>query len=133
MRFLVGFVLVVLLSVLTAWLTPWWWAVVFYAALLGFALQMKDGLSFLCGFLAAFSFWGVSMYWQNAANEGMLLDKIKGVLGINISSDLYFILMVAAIGGLLAGLGMLSAKLLRDLITGSAQPEDKRRRRRKRR
>lgn len=65
----------------------------------------------------------------------MFLEKMKGVLGLNIDNSFYILLIVAAIGGLLTGLGMLSGKLLRDLISGPVEPKNKRggRRRKQRR
>jgi uncharacterized membrane-anchored protein YitT (DUF2179 family) len=133
MRFLVGLFLIVLLTYITSWITPWWWAAVFYAALVGLALQMNSWLSFFCGFTSTSLLWFVLLYFKNNANQGMFLDKMKGVLGLGIENDIYFLLIVAAIGGLLSGLGMLSGKLLRDIISGPVEPVNKRTRRRKRR
>jgi len=51
MRFIIGCVLIGILSLLFHYLLPgWWWAPALLALSVGFGLQRKGLMSFFCGF-----------------------------------------------------------------------------------
>ena len=60
MRFLIGFVFILILAFPLHYFMPWWWwSAIVPAILFGFGLQMKAYLSFLCGLLW-WAFFGTS-------------------------------------------------------------------------
>lgn len=117
MRFLIGFVLILILAFPLHYFMPWWWwSAIVPAILLGFGLQMKAYLSFLCGLLSVGLFWYLMAFWSNSLNGGILLEKMSTILPFGSPSTT--LLFVGIIGGLLGGLSMLSAKYLRDIVSG---------------
>jgi hypothetical protein len=117
MRFLSGFILIILLALALYYFMPWWWwSAIVPAMLLGFGLQMKGYQSFLCGFLSVGLFWYSMALWSNALNGGILLEKMSRILPFG--SPTMTLLVVGIIGALLGGLSMLSAKYLRDIVSG---------------
>jgi hypothetical protein len=117
MRFITGFILIIVLAFPLHYFMPWWWwSAIVPAFLLGFGLQMKGSLSFLCGFLSVGLFWYLMAFWSNALNGGILLEKMSTILPFGSASKT--LIFVGIIGGLLGGLSMLSAKYLRDIISG---------------
>lgn len=117
MRFLIGFVLILILAFPLHYFMPWWWwSAIVPAILLGFGLQMKAYLSFLCGLLSVGLFWHLMAFWSNSLNGGILLEKMSTILPFGSPSTT--LLFVGIIGGLLGGLSMLSAKYLRDIVSG---------------
>jgi hypothetical protein len=121
MRFATGFILIIVLAFPLYYFMPWWWwSAVIPAALLGFGLQMNSFLSFLCGLLSIGLFWLGMAYWSNASNDGVLLAKLSSLLPFGSATAT--LIGVAVLGGILGGLAMLSAKLLRDIVTGPIVP-----------
>ena len=119
MRFFSGLILTILLAFPLYYFLPWlWWSAVIPAALLGFGLQMKSFLSFLCGLLSVGIFWYGMAFWSNSLNKGLLLEKMSKILPFG-SPDTTLII-IGIIGGILGGLSMLSAKYLRDIVRGPA-------------
>lgn len=134
MRFLTGLLLTALLSFLFYLISPsWWWAPAFFAAIVGFGLQQNGLTSFGTGFLSVFTLWLLLLFLKNNRNAGLLLQKMKGVLKLPFESDINTLLVIAAIGGLLGGLSMVSGKLLRDVVSGPVKPTQKKSRRRRKR
>lgn len=89
-----------------------WWGIVLVAAIVGFALQIHGGLSFLSGLLGGALFFGVYAYLLDSANQSQLSDMMGQILPFNV------FWLTVAIGGLLAGLGMLTGKYTRDAFLG---------------
>lgn len=119
MRFITGLILTTLLASILHYFLPWiWWSALIPAIILGFALQMKSIISFLCGFIAIGGFWLGMAYWTNVNNEAVLLKKMSTVLPFG--SENATLIGVALLGGILGGLAMLSAKYLRDIVSGPA-------------
>ncbi|WBM73402.1 hypothetical protein [Saprospira grandis] len=129
-RVLLGAAALFLLISLSFWLfASWWWANLFFAVLIGFAMQLGAGPSFLAGAGSSFLSWFISMYWINAGNGGLLLQKMRAVLGLPFGSDTGVMLFIALLGALLGGLGFLLGQLGRDIATGPVDSRSKRRRR----
>jgi hypothetical protein len=117
MRFLSGLLLNLIFAFILYWLLPWlWWSAIIPALILGFGLQMKSWLSFLCGFLSVGLFWGIMSLWLSYSNNFILLEKIDSLLPFGSTNGT--LIAVSILGAILGGLGMLSAKQLRDIISG---------------
>ena len=117
MRFLVGFISIIILAFPLYYFFPWiWWSAILPALLMGFGLQMKGYLSFLCGLISVGLFWYLMAFWSNSLNSGLLLQKMSTILPFGSPGTT--LLVVGIIGGLLGGLAMLSAKYLRDIVSG---------------
>jgi hypothetical protein len=117
MRFLSGLLLNLIFAFILYWLLPWlWWSAIIPALIFGFGLQMKSWLSFLCGFLSVGLFWGIMSLWLSYSNNFILLEKIDSLLPFGSSNGT--LIAVSILGAILGGLGMLSAKQLRDIISG---------------
>lgn len=89
-----------------------WWGIALVAAIVGFAIQINGGLSFLSGLLGGALFFGVYAYLLDSANGSQLSNMMGQILPLNVFWT------TVAIGGLLAGLGMLTGKYARDAFLG---------------
>lgn len=119
MRFISGFILILLIAFPLHYFLPWWWwSAIVPAFILGLGLQMKGIFSFLCGLLAVGLFWFGMAYWSNSLNGGILLEKMSSILPFG--SPNATLIGVGVLGGLLGGLAMLSGKYLRDIVSGPA-------------
>ena len=99
-----------------------WWGIVLVAAIVGFAVQIHGGWSFLSGFLGGALFFGGYTYFLDSANSSQLSTMMEEVLTFNPFWP------TVAIGGLLAGLGMLTGKYARDVFLGVEKKPKYRRR-----
>lgn len=117
MRFFIGLLLIILLTFPFYYFLPdWWWSGVVIVAIAGFALQIQSILSFLCGGLALGLFYGGMAYWSDAINNSMLSTKMAQVIPVGSGQNL--LIAVVLIYFILGSLAMLSAKLLRDIVSG---------------
>lgn len=89
-----------------------WWGIVLVATIVGFAIQIHGGLSFLSGLIGGALFFGMYAYFLDSANGSQLSGMMTEVLSFNPFWP------TVAIGGLLAGLGMLTGKYARDTFLG---------------
>lgn len=109
-KFLIAVVSIVVLGYLGTFLG--WWGIVLVAAMVGFAVQIHGGLSFLGGLLGGGLFFGIYINIIDQANEGQLSAIMSEMLPFNP------FLVTVAIGGLLAAMGMLVGKYARDAFLG---------------
>lgn len=109
-KFLGGTIAIFLLGYLGTFFG--WWGIVIIATIVGFAIQIHGGLSFLSGLLGGALFFGVYAYVLDSANGSQLSSMMAEVLKFNPFWP------SVAIGGLLAGLGMLIGKYARDVLLG---------------
>ena len=128
MKFIVSFILIILLSFAGSLFLPWWIIAVaaFLVAVLIHQLPLK---SFLCGFLALFVLWGAQALWLDNQNEHLLATKVASILPLG-GSYIVLILVTAFVGGLVAGMAALSASFLRTSkrkkpVTGFKSDTDK--------
>lgn len=89
-----------------------WWGIALVAIIVGFAVQIHGGLSFLSGLIGGALFFGVYAYLLDSANGSQLSGMMEEVLLFNP------FWATIAIGGLLGGLGMLTGKYARDAFLG---------------
>lgn len=108
------FILFTILVAFVAQLFLPWWIITVIAGLLSFIFDLKVGVSFWAGFLAAALLWGGHASYLNALNEGLLAARIGKLLGgLNAVA---LIAITALIGGIFGGLGALAGSLGRQLL-----------------
>jgi hypothetical protein len=99
-----------------AWALGLWlpfWSLSIAAALVGFLLQPGGWRSLLAGVLAGAALWGGLAYVQDSANQGILASRIGGLFGTDAPG---MVLITAALGALLAGLGCLLGDRVRHAL-----------------
>jgi hypothetical protein len=111
MKLLVAIILTALLSFVAGLYLPWWSITIaaFIAVLL---IPLKSVRAFLAGFLGVFILWFLLALWIDVKNEHILSKKIAEIFPLG-GSSVAIILVTAFIGGLVGGLGALSASFLR--------------------
>lgn len=91
-----------------------WWIIVFTAIIVGIVAKMGGTRSFGIGFLSIALLWGVYAGWIDQANAGRLSSRMGELFGGIAGYQL--ILIVALVGGILGGMGMLTGSLARKLV-----------------
>lgn len=109
------FILTIILGFLAHWFLPWWWVLTPVAFAAGLFFPHKnDALAFFSGFFGGgLLWWGVAFY-QSWLNHDILAQRM-GLLFSGLSPTAME-LIAGFIGGLLAGLGALSANLARKMF-----------------
>ena len=109
------FILVLLLGLAAHLLLPWWWVLAPVAFLTGLLVYHPGGgASFLMGFLGgALLWWGMAFY-LSTVNHHMLAERMGQLFGG--ASPLGLTLLTALTGGLLGGLGLLTANFGRKMF-----------------
>ena len=114
MKFFISTILIAALSFAACLYFPWW-VIAIAGFVVSFAIPQKAGLAFLSGFFALFILWvGMSVYMSNA-NGNLLVHKMSMLFLKKDNTTLLFIL-TGLIGGLVAGLGSLSGRLLKKVV-----------------
>ena len=67
--------------------------------------------AFLCGFVAVFIFWSLLSLWISSNNDHVLAHKVS-LLFLKMDSPFLLILVTGLIGGVVAGLGALTASFV---------------------
>jgi hypothetical protein len=111
MKFIISFILIVLLSFAGALYFPWW--IIAVAAFMVAALIPQHPFkAFVTGFLALFILWGAHAFFLDSRNEHILATRVASILPLG-GSYILLILVTAFIGGLVAGMAALTGSLLR--------------------
>lgn len=96
-----------------------WWAIAPVAAIPGWFLPQTAVRSLLTGFAGGFLLWLVSALFADRANAGILSERIgKLFLGLSATN---LTLITGLLGGLLAGMGCLTGRWARDLVSHPAK------------
>ena len=119
---------IVALSLPAFWGLPWW-ALALIGIVAGWWFRSSARAGFLGGFLAGFLLWGGLSFFYNWSNDGILSARI-GALFQGIGSGT-LILITGLIGGLLAGLSVLSGHFAREWAFPPKKGPYARRRRRR--
>lgn len=115
MKFFISLLIMALLSFAASLFMPWW-IIAIVCFIVAFAIPQKPLLAFLAGFAALFILWiGISMY-ISSANDDLLVHKMS-VLFIKADNPILLFLLTGLIGGLVAGFGSLTGRLLRQIIS----------------
>ena len=91
-----------------------WWTLLIPAVVLGAVLFDSSPAAFFTGFLSLFAAWGVQVLYINTANESILSSRMAEMLGVG--NSWVVILITAAIGGLIGGMGTLLGSQIRQLL-----------------
>lgn len=91
-----------------------WWGIALITFLLAIIFEQSNTKQFFAGFLSAAFLWGVFALNQSLANEGIIANRIGGLLGG--LPGVLIILITALIGGFSGGLGALTGSLARKLF-----------------
>lgn len=111
MKFILGLIIVGVLAYFSPMILPWW-AIAPLAGFVGFVLGAKWWQSLLYGLISVGLVWGVYTFLINQSNEGILSDRMANLF--NIDGGTLLVVITAALGAILAGVGALSGSLLRD-------------------
>lgn len=111
MKLIVNSIAIALLTYLSAWIGWWQWDFVLIAALVAYLNNANGWSSLLSGILGVGGPWMGYAHWLNYHNQGLLADKMAGVL--SLGSGFEMVLLTAAVGGLMGGLGALTGSMLR--------------------
>jgi len=101
MRMLVTLIAtLVLAGTMGLWLP--FWSLALAAAVVAYVVHPGGWSAFLAGLLAGAMLWGGLAYGMDAANAGILSARVGALFG---TAGTGMVLITAALGGLLAGLG----------------------------
>ena len=110
MRFIINIFITGLLAALATWYLPWWMiaVVAFTVALL---LPQKNAKAFWSGFLGIFLLWIFVSSLRDMSNEHILSTRMARLF--HLPAYGLFLLVGAAVGGLVGGLAAWAGAALR--------------------
>ncbi len=114
MKFFISTILIAVLSFAACLYFPWW-VIAIASFIVAFAIPQKAGLAFLSGFLALFILWVAMSVYMSSANGNLLVHKIS-ILFLKADNATLLFMLTGLIGGLVAGFGSLSGRLLRKMV-----------------
>ena len=100
-------------STLLEWVLPWW-AVTGTAFLVVVFTRLKPGRAFLAGFAGVGISWLIIALWRDAENAHIMSQKMAMLL--HLPGYPLFILLTVLLGGIMGGMGALSASVVRRII-----------------
>ena len=115
MKFFVSVLLIGLLSFAASLFMPWW-VIAGAGFVVAFAIPQKTFLAFLSGFTALFILWVGLSFYISSANDDLLVHKMS-ILFLKVDNPILLFLVTGLIGGLVAGFGSLSGRLLRQAVS----------------
>ena len=110
MRFITNILLTALLAALTTWYLPWWMIAV-VAFVVAILLPQKNGKAFWSGFLGIFLMWLVFSLCKDIGNDHILSTRMAKLF--HLPAYGLFLIVAAAIGGLIGGLAAWGGAALR--------------------
>lgn len=111
MKLFAAIILTGLLAFVSGLYLPWW-CLALAAFIVAALVHQKPGKAFLAGFSGVFLLWAGLAWWIDMKNNGVLSARIAALLPLG-GSSVMLIIVTAAIGGLLAGLGAMTGSFLR--------------------
>ncbi|WP_341836289.1 hypothetical protein WJU16_00110 [Chitinophaga pollutisoli] len=111
MRFVLAILLTALLGYILGLFLPWW-VIAVAAFLVALIWQQRPGRAFASGFLAIFLLWGILAFVADVRNNHILSNRMSELIA-GTRNPWILITVSAIIGGLVAGMGALSASVLR--------------------
>lgn len=109
MRVLISIVLIILLSALATWFSPWWMIAV-VAFLVALVMALNPGKAFLVGFISIALFWLAAILIHDTPNQHILSNRMAVLFGL--SNFLLLIGINVFLGGLIGGLAGWCAGLM---------------------
>jgi hypothetical protein len=111
MKFLISFILTILLSFALCLFLPWW-SIAIAAFAVAALIPQKPGRSFLTGFIALLVLWGGLSFWISNNNDHILAHKVSQLI-LKMDNPIILILATALIGAIVAGFAALAGSYLR--------------------
>jgi hypothetical protein len=111
MKFLISFILTILLSFALCLFLPWW-SIAIAAFAVSALIPQKPGKSFLTGFIALLVLWGGLSFWISNNNDHILAHKVSQLI-LKMDNPIILILATALIGAIVAGFAALAGSYLR--------------------
>ena len=111
MKFIVAILLTALLAFISGFYLPWW-SVAIAAFVIALILAQRPLGAFLSGFIGVFLLWVAIAAWISVSNDGILAERMSSVLPLG-GNTILLLLATGLIGGLVSGLGALTASFLR--------------------
>jgi hypothetical protein len=111
MKFIVAFLLMILLS-FAACLYLDWWSIAIACFIVAAFIRQRPGIAFLTGFLSLFILWAGLSFWISNNNEHILAHKVSLLI---FKSDNPYLLIIATglVGGLVGAFAALTGSLLK--------------------
>ncbi len=113
MKFFISTILIATLSFAVCLFLPWW-VIAIAGFIVAFAIPQKAGLAFLAGFTALFILWAGMSFYMSSANGNLLVHKMS-MLFLKVDNPILLFVLTGFIGGLVAGFGSLSGRLLKKM------------------
>ncbi|TDX02260.1 hypothetical protein [Dinghuibacter silviterrae] len=110
MKFLISFILILLLSLGAQIYLPFW-SVAIVAFVVSALIPQTPWKALLCGFAAVFVLWAGLALYLDEANDHLLANRIS-LLVLKMSSPLLLIAVTGFVGGLVGAMGALSGSFL---------------------
>lgn len=107
------FILILILSLIAGFITPWWAAAII-AFVMGVYAGRKPGQAFMSGFAAVFITWVVLALIKSIPNNHVLASRVAVLFHLPGWSIL--LIVTALIGGLAGGMSAMSGVLVRRAI-----------------
>ncbi len=114
MKFFISTILIAVLSFAACLYFPWW-VIAIAAFIVAFAIPQKAGLAFLSGFIALFVLWAGMSVYMSSANGNLFVHKMS-ILFLKADNPTMLYILTGLIGGLVAGFGSLSGRLLKKML-----------------
>lgn len=111
MKFVVSFILTILLSFALCLFLPWW-SIAIAAFAVAALIPQGPGRAFITAFTALLLLWGGLSFWMSNNNEHVLAHKIS-LLILKMDNTGLLFLVTALIGALVAGFAGLAGSYLR--------------------
>ena len=111
MKFIVSILLTALLAFAFGLYLPWW-SIALAALVVAVAIDQPTFWCFLSGFVGLFVLWLLMAVAINAANDGILAQRIGALIGVGEAG---LVIVTAFIGAIVGGLGAMTGSLLRKL------------------
>lgn len=111
MKFIISFILTILLSFVLCLFLPWW-SIAIAAFTVAALIPQKPGKAFITGFAALLILWGGLSFWISNSNDHILAHKIS-LLILKMDNSNVLFLVTALIGALVAGFAALAGSYLR--------------------
>ena len=113
-NFLLGVVLITVLSAAAEYFFPWW-TVAVVAFLVVLAMAFRPGKGFLAGFLGVLILWLIISLIKDFSNEHILSTRMAELF--SLPAGLLFIIVASLIGGLVGGLAGWSGAVVRKSLS----------------
>lgn len=113
MKLLIKLVFTAIIAYLLQWYLPWW-SVVIAGFLVSLILSSNGLTSFISGFLGVGIYWFILAYMIDSTTNSILTERVSAIFFL--PNSFLMILLTAAIGGLVGGLGALTGGQLRELF-----------------